>query len=101
MRFVGGYDAFANYFDSLYFARAEYFNWDELNARAYYTILFDKNLKIKEVKIIKRLAYDNLKYNYDSLIKSILFITEGKWERDVSNKHKEKWSMTFGTIWLK
>ena len=42
---------------------------DELNALFYYTILCDKDLKIKEVKIIQREAYDNSKYDYDGLIK--------------------------------
>ena len=53
VQFIGGYQALTNYFDSLYFNREDY-NWDELNALFYYTILCDKDLKIKEVKIIQR-----------------------------------------------
>ncbi len=100
IRFVGGYQALTSYFDSLYFHREDY-NWDELNALFYYTILFDKKLKIKEVKIIKRLAYDNSKYDYDSLIKRILFSTEGQWEKGAKINHHEKWYLHFGLLKLK
>ena len=34
-----------------------------------YTILFDRKLKIREIKIVKRAGYNNSKYNYDKLIK--------------------------------
>jgi len=78
IQFEGGYDSLSSFCDSLYFNREDY-NYDELNARALYSILFDKNLKIKEVRIIKRFAYDNQKYNYDDLIRQILFSTEDKW----------------------
>ena len=65
VQFIGGYQALTNYFDSLYFNREDY-NWDELNALFYYTILCDKDLKIKEVKIIQREAYDCLLYTSPS-----------------------------------
>ena len=48
VQFIGGYQALTNYFDSLYFNREDY-NWDELNALFYYTILCDKDLKIKDL----------------------------------------------------
>ena len=48
VQFIGGYQVLTNYFDSLYFNREDY-NWDELNALFYYTILCDKDLKIKDL----------------------------------------------------
>ena len=93
VQFIGGYQVLTNYFDSLYFNREDY-NWDELNALFYYTILCDKDLKIKEVKIIQREAYDNSKYDYDGLIKRILFSTEGKWMKSTKNNHKDKYFLS-------
>ena len=97
VQFIGGYQALTNYFDSLYFNREDY-NWDELNALFYYTILCDKDLKIKEVKIIQREAYDNSKYDYDGLIKRILFSTEGKWMKSTKNNRKDKYFLKFGAL---
>lgn len=78
LQFKGGYESFLAYCDSSYYHRADY-NYDELNALAMFSILFDKNLKIKDVRILKRIAYVNVKYNYDALVKRILLSTEGKW----------------------
>jgi len=100
VQFIGGYQALTNYFDSLYFNREDY-NWDELNALFYYTILCDKDLKIKEVKIIQREAYDNSKYDYDGLIKRILFSTEGKWMKSTKNNRKDKYFLKFGALKLR
>ena len=69
------------------------YHYDELNARALFTILFDQDLRIKEIKILKRLAYNNLTYNYDGLIKRILLSTEGRW---IKNDNKSKWYFYFG-----
>jgi hypothetical protein len=88
IQYRGGYMAFSNYCDSLYFNRDDY-NFEELNAQALYSILFDKNLKIKEIRIIKRIGYDNSKYNYDDLIKRILLSTEGKWIKDPNNENNK------------
>jgi len=92
IQFAGGYDALTNFCDSLYYNRKDY-NYDELNARALFTILFDQDLRIKEIKILKRMAYNNLKYNYDGLIKKILLSTEGQW---IKNDNKSKWYFYFG-----
>lgn len=100
IRFVGGYRALTNYFDSLYFNREDY-NEDELNALFYYTILFNKKLEIKEIKIIQREGYDNLKYDYDSLIKKILFSTEGQWEKSVNVNDQQRWYLKVGLLKLK
>lgn len=78
VQFNGGFEALNAFCDSLYFNRSNS-NQDELNAMAEYIILFDKKLRIKDIRILKRLAYDNSKYNYDKLIINILLATKGKW----------------------
>lgn len=93
IQFKGGYKSLSAFCDSLYYNREDY-NYDELNARALYVILFDQFLKIKEVRILKRLAYNNLKYNYDDLIKKILFSTEGHWVK--TNDNKSNWYFYLG-----
>jgi hypothetical protein len=96
IQFKGGYKSLSSFCDSLYFSREDY-NYDELNARALYSILFDKSLKIKEVRIIKRLAYDNQKYNYDDLIKKILFSTEDRWiKKEQDNQNNCNWYFYLG-----
>lgn len=67
----------------------------EINALAYYFILFDKNL-IKEVRIFKRLGFNS---EYDSLVKSLLFKTEGNWIE--KNDQAKKWHVYFGRIRLR
>jgi hypothetical protein len=96
IQYDGGYKSLSAYCDSLYFCREDY-DYTELNARAYYTILFDHDLNLKEIKIIKRLGYDNLEYNYDELIKRILFSTEGRWMKR-NNKDNSKWYFYYGSF---
>lgn len=64
--YIGGNESLRKYQDSLYW---ENYNGDEQNASCLYTILFDRKLKIREIKIVKRAGYNNSKYNYDKLIK--------------------------------
>ena len=66
--YIGGNESLRKYQDSLYW---ENYNGDEQNASCLYTILFDRKLKIREIKIVKRAGYNNSKYNYDKLIKKI------------------------------
>ncbi|MCP9610825.1 hypothetical protein [Coprobacter tertius] len=92
--YKGGYEALLAYCDSLYFKRESDID-EEPNGMALYTILFDENLKIKDVRILKRLTYNNSKYDYDTLVKRILWSTEGKWEKEDSNDHC-KWYLYMG-----
>lgn len=99
IQFKGGYEALAAYCDSLYYNREDY-NHEELNALAMVTILFDKHLRIKDIRIIKRIAYDNLNYNYDELIKRILYSTNGMWIKK-NNIKKNKWYFYLGHFRLR
>jgi hypothetical protein len=94
VEYIGGTDALLKYQDSTYWNKKN-FSGEEVNGSCLYTILFDKNLKIKEVKIIKRSAYDNSKYNYDSVIKKIILSTQGNWKKTNDNIH-EKWYFRLG-----
>ena len=75
--YIGGWKKFQHYQDSLYWA---YYDGPEMNMTCWYTLLFDKNLKIKEVKIVRRNAYDNRRYDFDGLVKKILLSTDGCWQ---------------------
>ncbi|MCP9610824.1 hypothetical protein [Coprobacter tertius] len=97
--FKGGYEAFTAYCDSIYYNRDDY-NYDELNASAIFVILFDENLEIKDVRILKRIAYNNNKYDYDALVKRILWSTEGKWVKKDENDHC-KWYFHLGYFKLR
>ena len=79
-QYIGGYQSLSKYCDSIYFNRPDYDHL-EYNASALYTILFDNNLKIKEIRILKRIGYDNVKYGFDDLITQILLSTDGKWRK--------------------
>ena len=97
--YKGGYGSLTAYCDSMYYNREDY-NYDELNALAMFTILFDENLKIKDVRILKRIAYNNNKYDYDSLVKRILWSTEGRWEKEGENSQC-KWYLYLGHFKLR
>ncbi len=90
VQFKGGYDSLSAFCDSMYHTRKDY-DYEELNARAIYTILFDKDLKIEEIRIIRRIGFDNKKYNYDNLIKKILLSTKGKWIK--TKEDNSEWSI--------
>lgn len=79
--YKGGFDKFQQYQDSLYW---RFYNGMEMNVTCWYTLLFDKQLNIKEVKIVRRNGYNNSRYNFDQLIKRILLSTEGNWRIDNS-----------------
>ena len=87
--YKGGYEKYQHDQDSLYW---EYYKGPELNVTAWYTILFDKplpilfdkELRIREIKIVQRKGYTNDSYDYDALIKKVLMSMEDNWEVDDS-----------------
>jgi hypothetical protein len=89
LKYKGGYKRFFAYFDSCYYHRPDY-NEDELNMRISVVMLFDADLNIKEIRIHKRDATINKKYDYDALVKRILFSTAEKWEK-INPQNKSKW----------
>ena len=102
--FIGGGEYLRYYCDSLYYVNADEYDYRELNIRVPYSILFNNELKIQEIHIIERPApYNNCeynkKYNYNDLIKRILFSTEGKWIK--KDKESHDWYMYVGLFHLK
>ena len=95
--YIGGNESLRKYQDSLYW---ENYNGDEQNASCLYTILFDRKLKIREIKIVKRAGYNNSKYNYDKLIKKILLSTEGSRQK-TNNALSEEWYFIFGRFLIR
>lgn len=90
--YIGGFEALSRYQDSLYWAN---YDGEEMNGSCMYTILFDKNLKIRKIKIVKREAYNNAKYDYDKLIKEIVLSTEGNWRKEDTTV-SERWYFVVG-----
>ena len=102
--FIGGGEYLRYYCVSLYYVDADEYDYRELNIRVPYSILFNNELKIQEIHIIERPApYNNCeynkKYNYNDLIKRILFSTEGKWIK--KDKESHDWYMYVGLFHLK
>jgi hypothetical protein len=79
IEYNGGRKSLVLYGDSCFCSSFKESECKEKNAYALYTILFDSSLHIKDIHIIHRFGYDNVEYNYDTLIKKILFSTEGSW----------------------
>lgn len=98
IKYIGGIESLLAFCDSAYYNRPDY-NYQELNATAYYSILFDENLHIQEIRIYKRLGYDCSYYDYDKMIKGILLKTEGKWIK--TNISSTEWQFYFGRFKLR
>ncbi|GAK37019.1 hypothetical protein JCM15093_2233 [Bacteroides graminisolvens DSM 19988 = JCM 15093] len=54
----------------------------------YFIVLFDENLKIREVRILYRKGYNNERFFYDSIFVNALKNTTGMWHKTIENK---KW----------
>ena len=87
-----GNESFEEYKKRVYW---EKFSGDEMNASCLYVILFDKKMKIKDIRIFSRSGYNNLKFNFDKLVKEVLKSSEGKWEI-IKGKSKSDWYFTMG-----
>jgi len=93
--FIGGSKALDLVCDSLYYAK--YFRGYEINTRFNYIILFNSNLQIQEVRIIKSMAYEPLFYKkYYDIVKKIILLTKDKWQ--IEKKSSCKWYIFIGTI---
>ncbi len=86
--FNGGVERLNKYCDSLYFSKFSEKDYRELNVRVMYSILFNNKLKIQEIHILERPFYKNDEYNYDKLVKEILFSTNGQWSKKGKDSDK-------------
>lgn len=100
--FNGGVQALNRYCDSLYYASFTEETYKEVNLWESYCILFDNKLRIRDVRVIdKPPAYTRIRpYSlfYDTLIKRIIYSTEGRWSKKKRNNH---WSFYIGLFHLK
>lgn len=76
VEFCEGRDSLSNYLSIKYVNHPNY-NWIDYNMRIFFTILFDKDLTIKEVRVSNR--YDKHKYPFEDIFIQELKNTEGKW----------------------
>lgn len=98
IQFKKGLETYHALCDSNYF-RILGDDFQELNATAYYIILFDDNYQISEVRIYKRLGYSNLKY--DNIVKEVILQTNGNWGQRESKSDKRKWHVFIGRFKLR
>lgn len=95
---------FSESYNSLQECFSQYFwknySGDEINASCTYVMLFNDELRIKDISIIIRSGYDNSQFDFDKLIKDFLFSTVGKWEI-IQESQRNKWYYVIGRIFIK
>jgi len=85
VEFNGGRDSLSAYLLTKYVNHPSY-NYEEYNVYEYFVILFDKNLDIKEVRIMYRKYADNERFYYDNIFIDALKSTTGMWHKTVENQ---------------
>jgi len=83
VEFNGGRDSLSAYLNDVYYNHPSY-NYEEYNMLSLFFILFDKNLNIVEVRIMKRPR--NEEFYYDDILIEALKSTTGMWHKTVDNK---------------
>lgn len=76
-QYKGGEEALREYLDSCYYQRPGY-DYQEYNIHYVYTILFDKDMKILDVRITYRSP--TIDGRFDEILKEALYNSEGNWE---------------------
>lgn len=94
IEFLGGWESLDAFCDSVYYNRKNY-NHHELNAYVIYSILFDSNLHIQDIRIHKGIKDYYGDYDYNEMIKRILKQTERRWTL-IKNKSK-RWHLYIGS----
>ena len=79
IKYSGGIDSLVAFCDRKYFQILGE-NFQELNEKIQYYILFDNKVKINEIRIYRRSNYIGNKY--DNIIKDVLLKTEGNWVKE-------------------
>lgn len=85
VEFNGGRDSLSAYLLTKYINHPSYI-YDEYNVYECFYILFDKNLNIKEVRIMDRKYAYNKRFYYDNIFIETLKNTTGMWSKIVDNK---------------
>ncbi len=85
VEFNGGRDSLSNYLLKKY-VNHPHFNNEEYNIIEHFILLLNKNLEIKEIRIVYRKGYDNKRFYYDSIFIDALKSTTGMWYKTVEDK---------------
>lgn len=85
IEFNGGRDSLSTYLLTKYINHPEY-NYQEYNIYERFFVLFDKNMCIKEVRIMYREYANNERFYYDSIFIDALKDTNGMWHKTIENK---------------
>ena len=76
VEFCKGRDSLSNYLSVKYVNHPNY-GWIDYNMHLFFVILFDKNLTIKEIRIVN--GYDKYHYSFEDIFIEELKNTEGMW----------------------
>lgn len=85
VEFNGGQDSLSAYLLSRYVNHPDY-NYDEYNVYEYFVILFDKDLNIKEIRIMHKKYAGNERPYYDTIFINELKSTAEMWHKTVENQ---------------
>lgn len=95
IRYQGGGDSLAALCERQYFLIVGQ-EFQELNEKVQYVILFDKDQRINEIRLSKKSTY--LDSKYDTIIKTVLLKTDGYWQKE--NCEINNWSFYIGWFYL-
>lgn len=87
VEFNGGRDSLSEYLLSKYVNHPDY-NYNEYNVYEHFFILFDKDLNIKEIRIMHTKYAGKERPYYDTIFINALKGTTGMWHKTVEN---QKW----------
>ena len=87
VEFNGGRDSLSEYLLSKYVNHPDY-NYNEYNVYEHFFILFDKDLNIKEIRIMHRKYAGKERPYYDTIFINALKGKTGMWRKTVEN---QKW----------
>ena len=89
--YIGGKKGLEHFMDSLYFD--DFYRHNEVNIPFYFYLLFDQNLKIKEIRFLGQASKHSM-HNFEPMIKDILKRSEGNWI--ISYLTDKKWYIYLG-----
>ena len=85
VEFNGGRDSLSEYLLEKYVNHPSY-DYHEYNIIEYFYLLLNKNLEVKEVRILYRKYDNNKRFYYDSIFIDALKNTTGMWHKTVENQ---------------
>jgi hypothetical protein len=93
IHYWGGDDQLNFFFDSIYYNRSNYNN-QEMSDITKYCIIFDENLHIQDIRIVKRFHDSNDMIRNYIMVYNILLKTQGHWA--LNDKSTQSWHMYRG-----